>query len=211
MQNKVEPFVPKRERSKQLNIRLNEKELELLQAIKDGIGTKDTIVTTWAKWKKLVLGYNAVYKSFTTEEEAKNYLGTVNSKKVKEQTIFGIEKKNGMIEEVFSQELARLTLNLQQETKNLIKKSEKEISTLSDNFGKILSNLNTKIEDTYNKNTKRITEETTSTVQKCQELQESSKKRFNSYYNRKKIIDWIVFINLGITPIFLILLFFIKK
>ncbi|MBU3174628.1 hypothetical protein [Clostridium estertheticum] len=82
---------------------------------------------------------------------------------------------------------------------------------MSDKFGKVLSNLNTKIEDTYNKNTKRITEETTSTVQKCQELQESSKKRFNSYYNRKKIIDWLIYLNLGITPVFLILLFFIKK
>jgi len=65
-------------------------------AIKEGIGTKDKIVDTWSKCKKLVLGYNAVYKSFTTEEEAKNYLSTVNSKKVKEQTIFGIEKKKNI-------------------------------------------------------------------------------------------------------------------
>jgi predicted nuclease with TOPRIM domain len=127
------------------------------------------------------------------------------------QKIEQLKTSNEMIKEVLSQELASLTLSMQQETKNLIKKSEKEISTLSDNFGKILSTLNIKIEDTYNKNTKRITEETTSMVQKCQELQESSKKRFNSYYNRKKIVDWLIYLNLGITPIFLILLFFVKK
>jgi viroplasmin and RNaseH domain-containing protein len=62
-------------------------------AIKEGIGTKNKIVNTWAKCKKLVLGYNSVYKSFTNEEDAKNYLSTVNLKKVKEQTVFGIEKK----------------------------------------------------------------------------------------------------------------------
>jgi len=127
------------------------------------------------------------------------------------QKIEQLKTSNEMIKEVLNQELQNLTLSMEQETKNLIKKSEKEISTLSDNFGKILSNLNTKTEDTYSKNTKRITDETTTTVQKCQELQESSKKRFNSYYNRKKVIDWLVFLNLGITPIFLILLFFIKK
>ena len=40
-------------------------------AIKDGIGVKDIIVTSWDECSKRVLGYNAVYKSFRTEEEAK--------------------------------------------------------------------------------------------------------------------------------------------
>jgi len=99
---------------------------------------------------------------------------------------------------------------MEQETKNLTKKTEKTISTLNDNCGNILSNLYTKIENIYKKNTESITEKTIATVQKCQELQEDSKKRFESYYDRKKIIDWIIYINLGLTPIFLILLFFIK-
>lgn len=127
------------------------------------------------------------------------------------QKIEELKTSNEMIKEVLSQELASLTLSMQQETKNLIKKSEKEISTLSDNFGKILSTLNTKIEDTYTKHTERITDVTTETVQKCEDIQNNAKKRFRSYFERRKIIDWLVYINLGITPIFLILLFFVKK
>lgn len=62
-------------------------------AIKDGIGVKDIIVTSWSECSKLVLGYNAVYKSFLTEEEAKKYLGDVDVKLVKEQAKKGMEQK----------------------------------------------------------------------------------------------------------------------
>lgn len=62
-------------------------------AIKDGIGVKDIIVTSWNECSKLVLGYNAVYKSFRTEEEAKNYLGSVDVEKVKEQAKKGMEER----------------------------------------------------------------------------------------------------------------------
>lgn len=62
-------------------------------AIKDGLGVKDIIVTSWEECSKLVLGYNAVYKSFRTEEEAKKYLNIVNAEKVKEQSKKGIEKR----------------------------------------------------------------------------------------------------------------------
>ena len=62
-------------------------------AIKDGIGVKDIIVTSWDECSKLVLGYNAVYKSFRTEEEAKKYLGSVDVEKVKEQAKKGMEDR----------------------------------------------------------------------------------------------------------------------
>lgn len=62
-------------------------------AIKEGIGVKDIIVTSWDECSKLVLGYNSVYKSFLTEEEAKKYLGNVDTKKVKEQAKNGIEER----------------------------------------------------------------------------------------------------------------------
>lgn len=41
----------------------------------------------------LVLGYNAVLKSFLTEDESKAYLGSVDVKKVKEQAEIGMEKR----------------------------------------------------------------------------------------------------------------------
>ncbi|WP_394857246.1 ribonuclease H1 domain-containing protein [Clostridium paraputrificum] len=62
-------------------------------AIKDGIGVKDIIVNSWNECSKLVLGYNAVYKSFRTEEEAKKYLGSVDVEKVKEQAKKGMEDR----------------------------------------------------------------------------------------------------------------------
>lgn len=62
-------------------------------AIKDGIEVKDLIVTTWEECSKLVLGYNAVYKSFPTKEQAEKYLGKVDAPKVKEQAKKGMEHK----------------------------------------------------------------------------------------------------------------------
>jgi len=85
---------------------------------------------------------------------------------------------------------------------------------LSDKFGSILSELQVKVEATYRRNTELINKETVDSVQMCQELRESSKKRFKSYYDRKKIIDCLIYINLGLTPIFLIVfsyILFFKK
>ena len=62
-------------------------------AIKEGKDTKDLIVMSWDKCKELVYGYNAVYKSFSTKEEAENYLKNVDTKKVKEQAIYGMEER----------------------------------------------------------------------------------------------------------------------
>ena len=62
-------------------------------AIKEGNGVKDHIVTTWEECKKLVHGYDAVYKSFKTMDEANEYLKIVDVDKVKKQTSKGIELK----------------------------------------------------------------------------------------------------------------------
>lgn len=52
-------------------------------AIKVGKGVKDKIVTSWSECEALVKGYPSVYKSFKTEEEAKEYLGTIKNVKKK--------------------------------------------------------------------------------------------------------------------------------
>lgn len=62
-------------------------------AIKEGKGVKDLIVMSWEECSKLVLGYNSVYKSFTTKEEAEKYLKGVNVAKMKEKAIKGMEAK----------------------------------------------------------------------------------------------------------------------
>lgn len=60
-------------------------------AIKVGNGVTDKIVRSWEDCKKYVYGYDAVYKSFTSEEEALFYLKTVNVKRVKEQKAYNLE------------------------------------------------------------------------------------------------------------------------
>lgn len=82
-------------------------------AIKDGIGVKDIIVTSWDECSKLVLGYNSVYKSFRTEEEAKKYLGVVEVEKVKEQT-----KKNIAKKKIKNETTRSLTIRLPKEIYN---------------------------------------------------------------------------------------------
>lgn len=52
-------------------------------AIKIGKGVKDKIVTTWSECEAIVKGYPAIYKSFKTEEEAKEYLGSIKDVKKK--------------------------------------------------------------------------------------------------------------------------------
>jgi len=85
-----------------------------------------------------------------------------------------------------------------------------KIGSLNDKSEEILLDLQAKIEATYKTDTDRINEETNKTVQKCQELQESSQKQSKSYYNKTSIFDLFVFIYIGITPILLII-FLLKK
>lgn len=60
-------------------------------AIKEGKGVSNLIVNTWSECEPLVKGYNSVYKSFKTREEAENYLGSVKVEDVKEKAIIGME------------------------------------------------------------------------------------------------------------------------
>lgn len=46
-------------------------------AIKLGKGVKDKIVTSWSECEDLVKCYPAIYKSFKTEDEALEYLGSI--------------------------------------------------------------------------------------------------------------------------------------
>lgn len=60
----------------------------------------------------------------------------------------------------------------------------------------------------------QITNKTTNAIENCEDMKVKAKKRFDSYYNRKQIIDYLIYINLAITPILLIILsyvLFIKK
>ncbi|EPB8177087.1 RNase H1/viroplasmin domain-containing protein (plasmid) [Clostridium perfringens] len=53
---------------------MSKKKPKKFYAIKVGKGVENIIVKSWDECSKLVLGFNATYKSFYTEDEAKAYL-----------------------------------------------------------------------------------------------------------------------------------------
>lgn len=56
---------------------------EKYYAIKVGKNVENKIVRTWSECEALVKGYPSVYKSFKTEEEAKEYIGAIKNVKKK--------------------------------------------------------------------------------------------------------------------------------
>lgn len=55
---------------------------------------QNMIYKTWEECKKATEGYNSVFKSFETKEEAEKYLETVDVEKVLEQKAYVLEMKN---------------------------------------------------------------------------------------------------------------------
>ncbi len=53
-------------------------------AIKNGKGVQNKILTSWTECEKLVKGYPAIYKSFKSEEEAKQYLFDIKDSDIPE-------------------------------------------------------------------------------------------------------------------------------
>lgn len=84
--------------------------------------------------------------------------------------------------------------------------TEKEIMKSNDNFESILSDLNDKIENTYNKNTKIITEQTTKTVKKCDEVRENTENKFKKYFHSREIFDLVLGLWQIALPIVLVVL-----
>lgn len=55
---------------------------------------QDMIYKTWEECKKATEGYNSVFKSFETKEDAEKYLETVDIEKVLERKAYVLEMKN---------------------------------------------------------------------------------------------------------------------
>ena len=143
--------------------------------------------------------YNEKYEKL--KQEQKELLELANQK------IENLEESNKILKEAISQELKDLTKIIKQQLSELNLRTIHQITRLSDNSQKVIKELEEKINSTYTSNTSRITEKTADTIQRCKELQESSEKRFKSYYNRKHIIDWLIYIYIIISPVILILMY----
>lgn len=76
---------------------MSKKKPKKFYAIKVGKGVENIIVRSWDECSKLVLGFNATYKSFYTEEEAKAYLAQ-DIEAIKQPQVNSIKKKK---DEVF--------------------------------------------------------------------------------------------------------------
>ena len=97
-------------------------------AIKEGKGVKDLIVRSWDECKEYVHGYSAVYKSFTSEEDAKEYLENVDIKKVKEQAKYCSEHKEELKEKKkkIRESVKTLNIKISAEMYNELEKKSKE-------------------------------------------------------------------------------------
>lgn len=101
--------------------------------------------------------------------------------------------------------------------KNTINKLENKINQLQDSNNLIsesiaheVNTLSTKIDVLLVSKVKTLSKVNKEYVEELKELTNKSKERFESFYNKKKLIDRLIFVNLGITPaLFLILVFFI--
>jgi ABC-type nitrate/sulfonate/bicarbonate transport system substrate-binding protein len=85
---------------------------------------------------------------------------------------------------------------------------------LKDRHEDLIEDLNVQIIKAFRESTKKIEEESENTVKKCERIISEARENQESYFNRSKFKDRLVYINLLITPILLIILsyvVFIKK
>lgn len=85
---------------------------------------------------------------------------------------------------------------------------------MKDRHEDLIEDLNVQIIKSFRESTKKIEEEAENTVKKCERIISEARENQESYFNRSKFKDRLVYINLLITPILLIILsymVFIKK
>lgn len=85
---------------------------------------------------------------------------------------------------------------------------------MKDRHEDLIEDLNVQIIKSFRGSTKKIEEEAENTIKKCERIISEARENQESYFNRTKFKDRLVYINLLITPILLIILsyvVFIKK
>lgn len=87
---------------------------------------------------------------------------------------------------------------------------EEELEILVDKSNKILKGLSIKLDKVYKAHIERIGTETEKKIQALNELQKEDENRYESYYNRKTIIDYLIYINLAITLILFFIIIYIQ-
>lgn len=86
--------------------------------------------------------------------------------------------------------------------------------TLKGRHENLIEDLNDQIIKSFRDSTKKIEDETKNTVKQCELVISEARNNQKSFFDRSRFKDILVYINLGITPILLIILsyvLFIKK
>lgn len=156
-------------------------QLEIISKVKE-IEYQNSLV------RMLLEKYNEKYEMLKKEQT--DLLEKANQK------IEKLENNNKMFKEALNQEMENLNKVLNQQSIELNQKAIQEVGSLTGKAENIILQSKQILDTILKGHIERITKETASIVEKCGKLQSDAQKRFESYYNRKKFMDYLIYINL---------------
>jgi len=80
---------------------------------------------------------------------------------------------------------------------------------LTDNVRLLLDNISKNIDTLLNSKLDDISKDSIEYIQEVDKTKKDAQKRFESFYDRKKVIDYMIYVNLAITPILFVIILFI--
>lgn len=80
---------------------------------------------------------------------------------------------------------------------------------MNDSSQTLIDDTTKKLDDILNAKLGDISEKTTQYIVEVESSKKDAQKRFESFLDRKKVIDYLVYLNLGLTPILLIILSYV--
>lgn len=93
--------------------------------------------------------------------------------------------------------------------KSIIANSREEMKSMTLNVNKLIEETEGQLDTAMTKNLGKISRLSQEYVGNIERDKINAQKSLKSYWGRRKIIDYIVFVNLGITPILLILIVYL--
>lgn len=78
-----------------------------------------------------------------------------------------------------------------------------EVSTLIGRVNKVIHQFKVVLDKEFNTNMEKVAEETKKTISELEGITRKANQRFESYYNRKKWLDYLLFGYITLTPILL--------
>lgn len=87
---------------------------------------------------------------------------------------------------------------------------ENEIGSLKDSNEKLIKQVENDIENQLGESIKVIKTEIRDYIRELDNMKERATERYENFFGKKKILDYLIIINLGITPfLFILVIYFI--